>query len=103
MLDPQNISPGSIMPSYAAMLDNILDTTTTPSKIRAMMTLGVPYPAGYDKIANKELMIQADSIAANLKVDGIETLSDREIIAVISYLQRLGKDIKVNKQTTQKQ
>jgi cytochrome c oxidase cbb3-type subunit I/II len=103
MLDPQNISPGSIMPSYAAMLDNILDTTTTPSKIRAMMTLGVPYPAGYDKIANKELMIQADSIAANLKVDGIETLSDREIIAVISYLQRLGKDIKVNKQTTLKQ
>jgi cytochrome c oxidase cbb3-type subunit I/II len=103
MLDPQNISPGSIMPSYAALLDNALDTASTSAKIRAMITLGVPYPAGYDKIANKDLMIQADSIASNLKADGIETLSDREIVAVIAYLQKLGKDIKANKpSSTQK-
>jgi cytochrome c oxidase cbb3-type subunit I/II len=59
-----------------------------------MQTLGVPYPAGYDKIANRELMHQADSIAANLKKDKIETPSNAEIIAVIAYLQRIGKDIK---------
>ena len=58
-----------------------------------MRTLGVPYPKGYDKIANVDLMRQADSIAANLKKDKIETASDKEIIALIAYLQRLGKDI----------
>ena len=37
---------------------------------------------------------QAKQIANNLKKDGIETLADREIVALIAYLQRLGKDIK---------
>jgi cytochrome c oxidase cbb3-type subunit I/II len=95
MMDPSSMSPGSIMPAYPWMLDNALDTSTTAAKIRAMQTLGVPYPEGFDRIANIHLMNQADSIAANLKKDGIETLSDREIIAVIAYLQRLGTDIKV--------
>ena len=94
MLDPTSMSPGSIMPSYSWLLDNTLDTTTTPAKIRAMITLGVPYPDGYDKLANKDLAIQSKSIAENLKKDGVETLSNKEIIALISYLQRLGTDIK---------
>lgn len=94
MLDPTSMSPGSIMPSYPWLLDNDLDTTTTAAKIRAMITLGVPYPQGFDKIANKKLTIQADSIAANLNKDGIETVSNKEIVALIAYLQRLGTDIK---------
>ena len=48
MDDPQALSTGSIMPSYSFMLDNDLDTASTPSKIRAMQKLGVPYPEGYD-------------------------------------------------------
>jgi len=59
-----------------------------------MQTLGVPYPAGYDKIANQELMTQANSIRISLKMDKIETPKDAEIIALIAYLQRMGKDIK---------
>jgi cytochrome c oxidase cbb3-type subunit I/II len=104
MLDPSTMSPGSIMPAYQFLLDDNLDTTSTAPKIRAMITLGVPYPQGYDKVANKALMAQADSITAGLKKDGIETTSDKEIIAVIAYLQRLGKDIKANNQvfTTKK-
>ena len=104
MLDPSTMSPGSIMPAYQFLLDDNLDTTSTAPKIRAMITLGVPYPQGYDKIANKALMAQADSITDGLKKDGIETTSDKEIIAVIAYLQRLGKDIKANNQvfTTKK-
>jgi cytochrome c oxidase cbb3-type subunit I/II len=94
MDDPRSMSPGSIMPRYSWLLDNKLDTSSTPAKIRAMQTLGVPYPEGYDKIANRDLMQQADSISANLKKDKIETLSNTEIVAVISYLQRIGKDIK---------
>jgi len=95
MLDPTSMSPGSIMPSYPWLLDDDLDTTTTAVKIRAMITLGVPYPKDFDKEANKNLMAQSDSIAAHLQKDGIETLSNKEIIAMIAYLQRLGTDIKV--------
>jgi cytochrome c oxidase cbb3-type subunit I/II len=103
MMDPTTMSPGSIMPAYPFLLDAALDTASTPAKIRAMITLGVPYPKDYDKIANADLMIQADSIAQNLRKDKIETLNDREIIAVIAYLQRLGKDIKTSHQvSTQK-
>jgi len=94
MLDPTTISPGSIMPVYTWLLEDALDTSNTAAKIRAMQTLGVPYPEGYDKIANKELMEQANVITESLKKDGIETLNDREIIALIAYLQRVGKDIK---------
>jgi len=93
MYDPRSMSPGSLMPQYVWLIDNKLDTSSTPAKIRAMRTLGVPYPEGYDKIANRDLMQQADSIAANLKKDKIETPSDMEIIALIAYLQRLGRDI----------
>ena len=97
MYDPRSVSPGSVMPQYVWLLDSKLDTGTTSAKIRAMQTLGVPYKAGYDQIANIDLMKQADSIAANLKKDHIETPANVEIIALIAYLQRLGKDIKLAK------
>jgi cytochrome c oxidase cbb3-type subunit I/II len=97
MDEPTTMSPGSIMPAYPFMLEHELDTSTTSAKIRVMITLGVPYPAGYDKIANRDLMIQANKIAANLKASGIETPPNKEIISVIAYLQRLGTDIKGEK------
>jgi cytochrome c oxidase cbb3-type subunit I/II len=100
MLDPGSMSPGSIMPSYPWLLDDDLDTSSTAPKIRAMITLGVPYPEGYDKQANKDLVKQSEKITASLKKDGIETLSNKEIIAVIAYLQRMGTDIKF--ETTKK-
>jgi cytochrome c oxidase cbb3-type subunit I/II len=90
---PQALSTGSIMPSYSFMLDKDLDTASTPSKIRVMQKLGVPYPEGYDKIANKELMEQAKLITENLKTDGIKSPPQKEIIAIIAYMQRLGTDI----------
>ncbi|RYF89250.1 MAG: cytochrome C oxidase Cbb3, partial [Chitinophagaceae bacterium] len=95
MMDPRIMSPGSIMPSYPWLLDDKIDTALTPSMIRAMQTLGVPYPSGYDKIANKELMQQAAEIRDNLKFDKISSPKDAEIIALIAYLQRIGKDIKL--------
>lgn len=95
MLEPQSMSPGSIMPSYPWLLDDVIDTAITPAKIRAMQTLGVPYPSGYDQIANKDLMQQADKIAKSLQAEKIETDSNKEIIALIAYLQRVGTDIKI--------
>jgi cytochrome c oxidase cbb3-type subunit I/II len=94
MLEPQSMSPGSIMPSYNWLLDDKLDTASTPAKIRAMQTLGVPYPAGYDQQANADLMKQAQAIQQRLKGDKISTAADKEIVALIAYLQRMGTDIK---------
>jgi cytochrome c oxidase cbb3-type subunit I/II len=95
MLEPSSMSPGSIMPAYPWLLDDNLDTASTAAKIRAMQTVGVPYPAGYDLIANKDLMHQADSVKNTLAESGIKTASNKEIVALIAYLQRLGKDIKL--------
>jgi cytochrome c oxidase cbb3-type subunit I/II len=91
--DPQSISTGSVMPSYAHLVRHPLDVGTTPVKIKAMQKLGVPYPAGYERQSVNDLIIQAKGIAANLKKDSINVPADREIIAVIAYLQRLGTDI----------
>ncbi|MEY3542460.1 MAG: cytochrome-c oxidase, cbb3-type subunit, partial [Bacteroidota bacterium] len=93
MDDPQAVSTGSIMPSYSFLLDQDLDTASTPGKIKAMQKLGVPYEEGYADKANMDLMKQADGIAKNLKEDGIQTPSNKEIIAIIAYMQRLGTDI----------
>jgi cytochrome c oxidase cbb3-type subunit I/II len=91
--DPQSISTGSVMPSYAHLIRRSLDVGTTPVKIKAMQKLGVPYPAGYERLSVNDLITQAKGIAANLKKDSINVPADREIIAVIAYLQRLGTDI----------
>ena len=100
MLDPRIMSPGSIMPAYPWLLDDKIDTSLTAAKIRAMQTLGVPYPEGYDKKANEDLMKQAKQIKDNLKKDKIETASTAEIVAMIAYLQRIGTDIKGEQKQT---
>lgn len=96
MDDPSSMSPGSIMPRYSWLLDQPLDTSNTVAKINAMRTIGVPYDNGYELIANKELQAQANLIATDLKANGVNTSSDKEIIALIAYLQRLGTDIKAH-------
>ena len=95
MLDPTSMSPGSIMPPYPWLYDNVTDYAALPAKIRALQTLGTPYRAGYDKQAEADARRQADQIAADLKKEDIDVKSDREIVALIAYLQRLGTDIKV--------
>lgn len=94
LLDPRSMSPGSIMPDYDWLTTQDLDTTTTVSKINAMRKLGVPYPDGFEEIANKKLDRQAKKIAENLATDNIKVKSTKEVIAIIAYLQRLGTDIK---------
>ncbi|RMI24920.1 MAG: cytochrome-c oxidase, cbb3-type subunit I [Calditrichaeota bacterium] len=100
MVDPRSMSPGSLMPPYPWLAENTLDTTTTAAKIRAMQKLGVPYPENYDRIANRDLQKQARQIAENLKSAGIQVSPDKEIIALIAYLQRLGTDIKVEQKAS---
>jgi cytochrome c oxidase cbb3-type subunit I/II len=67
-----------------------------------MRTLGVPYPDGYENQANDDLMKQAEAIALDLQKNGVPAEPDKEIIALIAYLQRLGTDIKANPVTENK-
>jgi cytochrome c oxidase cbb3-type subunit I/II len=98
--EPASMSEGSIMPTYPFLIEQSIDTASTAAKINAMRSLGVPYDKGYEKFANQELMTQANSIRINLKMEGIEVPANREVIALIAYLQRLGKDISNNKTAT---
>ena len=91
--EPNSISTGSVMPSYSFLIDDNLDTATTPLKINAMRTLGVPYAADYASKANQDLMIQAKAISDDLQKEGIKVAPNKEIIALIAYIQRLGTDI----------
>lgn len=93
MLNPKLLNEQTIMPAYPWLISDNLDITTTPRKIRVMQMLGVPYPDGYDKTANDDLMKQAQAIADDLRSQGINVEPGKEIIAMIAYLQRLGKDV----------
>ncbi|MBI3850267.1 MAG: cytochrome-c oxidase, cbb3-type subunit I [Verrucomicrobia bacterium] len=95
MDDPRSTSPGSIMPRYSWLLTQRLDTTSLPSRLGALRKIGVPYPAGYENgAAQKDLTAQASQIVLGLKAGMVNTETNREVIALIAYLQRLGKDIK---------
>lgn len=100
-IKPSVITEGSVMPAYPWLFDNDIDTASTPAKINAMRTIGVPYEKGYERIANSDLMAQAEGIRDGLAKEKLKTAANKEIIAIIAYLQRLGKDIKtVNKPAT---
>jgi len=92
-INPQKMNEASIMPKYPWLAKKEIDIQSTPGKIRAMKTLGVPYPDNYEQQAIADLKSQADSIAKDLGANGIQTESNREIIALIAYIQRLGVDI----------
>jgi cytochrome c oxidase cbb3-type subunit I/II len=97
MLAPDAVSTGSIMPAYPWLFEQSIDKSLTSGKIRALRTVGVPYEDGYESQANDDLDKQAAEIVASLKADEIEVMPETEIVALIAYLQRLGKDIKAEK------
>lgn len=93
MVDPQKVSPESVMPQYPWLVDREIDLELTPDKISAMITLGVPYPEGYEEKAVADLQAQYNQIANGLRASGIEVGENKEIVALIAYLQRLGTDV----------
>ncbi|WP_185868676.1 cytochrome-c oxidase, cbb3-type subunit I [Blattabacterium cuenoti] len=113
MLNPRSTSPGSIMPRYPWLISNKLDRSNTEKKMKAMMKLGVPYNEKYIKNLYKDMDEQAKKIVFNIykeypklreeiimqekrEKEKFIPLEQREIIALISYLQRLGTDIKTS-------
>ena len=97
MMDPTTMSPGSIMPAYPHLLEDPLDLHDLPAKINALRKLGTPYPKDFEKEAVGNAQAQAQKIARNLAGQGVKDqhIEDKEIVAIIAYLQRLGTDIKV--------
>lgn len=103
MYDPTSTSPGSIMPPYPWFIEDDLDLGMTIAKLKTLKTLGTPYTDEYIANAVEDAKAQAAGIAASLNKDGIEMegLANKEIIALIAYLQRLGTDIKPPVQAAQ--
>jgi cytochrome c oxidase cbb3-type subunit I/II len=95
MEDPRSTSPGSIMPAYPWLLEQKLDTSVVADRMRALRKVGVPYTDEQIQNAQKSIETQSKTVVANLATGSITNApADREIIALIAYLQRLGTDIK---------
>ena len=92
-LVPQEVTAGSIMPRYKWLYTQKTDFNSLPKKMSVMQKLGVPYTD--EEIANgvTNAQTQAQEIADNLKEGGVqENIVDKEVIALIAYIQRLGVD-----------
>lgn len=92
-LVPQEVTAGSIMPRYKWLYSQKTDFNSLPKKMRVMQKLGVPYSE--EEIAQGITLAQtqAQEIADNLKEGGVqENIVDKEVIALIAYMQRLGVD-----------
>jgi cytochrome c oxidase cbb3-type subunit I/II len=112
--DPQSISSGSLMPSYKWIILNELDKSETENKMEVMVKLGVPYTPEDIARAQEWMTEQGIAIEENLytnpdfarnyeankgnaKENNVEfvEMRNREIVALIAYIQRLGTDIKI--------
>ena len=109
MLDPRSTSPGSIMPRYSWLIKNDMNASNLESKMKALVTLGVPYTPEEIAGAKQALLTQAKEVENNLRQDpeyvknyGSSNIQNKEIVALIAYLQRLGTDIKANATTALK-
>jgi cytochrome c oxidase cbb3-type subunit I/II len=82
------------MPPYPWLLTDTLDLSKTQQKIDVMTTLNVPYTAEEVSGAQSLAEAQAQKIADEIKSQGgPDNLADKEVVAVIAFLQRLGTDI----------
>ena len=88
--DPRGISPGSNMPNYPWLIAATLDTSTLSKKIAAQRAIGVPYPNWTPEQIATRVDEQAKAIAQDLRTAGAFVAPDKEVIALIAYLQKLG-------------
>lgn len=90
MRDPRKTSPRSVMPPYQWLLEWELDPADTQASVRALQRLGHPYTDTQVAGVPAQMQAQGAEIVARLAEKGIQTDANREIIAVIAYMQRLG-------------
>jgi cytochrome c oxidase cbb3-type subunit I/II len=95
MEEPAAVTPQSIMPPYPWLLQRSTPYAEVRARVAALRTVGVPYTEAQVASAEADARVQARAIAAEIVAqEGPADLADREIVALIAYLQRLGTDIK---------
>ena len=91
--DPRAVTSGSIMPRYVWLFSNKIDYSTLTKKLRVMQELGVPYSEKEINSAPLIAKVQAEQISAELVAEGVPAkIVEMEVVALISYMQRLGVD-----------
>lgn len=92
MLEPRDVVPQSIMPSYGWMFRNKIDFASLPKKLRVLSQVGVPYSDEQIRAAITDAEDQAREISARLVEQGAPAgFENKEIVAMIAYLQSLGQ------------
>lgn len=94
MIDPRQIQPKSIMPSYPWLAKKTIDYSQIKKKLNVLKNMGVPYSD--EVVANADTLAQeqAQLIEEGLKKQGVaENIKNKEIIALIAYLQSLGQKV----------
>ena len=95
MINPREVVPGSIMPAYPWLIKDKTDFSILSKKLSVMKALGLPYTDYDAKFAEIAARKEAKIIADELEKQGAAAgLAEKEIIALIAYLQRLGMDFK---------
>jgi len=79
MINPRDVVPESNMPGFPWLADNVIDDSATPTKLKAMRLLGVPYSD--DDINNASAAVKDKT----------------ELDALVDYLQVLGTSIKARR------
>jgi len=79
LINPRDVVPESIMPSYPWLDENQLDGSSIQDKMRALMLVGTPYTE--DDVANGPAALEGVT----------------EMDALIAYLQSLGTKVKVRR------
>ena len=92
LMDPRATSPGSNMPSYAWLATGKIDVPLGTKKLALMQKLGVPYADAQLESAASDQEAQAQTVVTDLQAQGVTVAWDSEMVALISYLQRLGRD-----------
>ena len=93
--DPRSLVLQSTMPTYAHLLEQEIDFASIQGRVRAMAMLGVPYgEAVKDGEAERMARAQGEELGAKLVAQqGYEGMQTKKIIALVAYLDRLGKDL----------
>jgi cytochrome c oxidase cbb3-type subunit I/II len=93
--NPRAINAKSIMPAYAHLLSEELDYAAIQPRVDAMVMLGVPYGQTVkDGAAPADAKAQATALAADIvKSGGPAGMERKKVIALVAYMQRLGRDI----------
>ncbi|MBY0491882.1 MAG: cytochrome-c oxidase, cbb3-type subunit I [Gemmatimonadaceae bacterium] len=93
--NPRAVTAKSIMPAYSHFLTEPLDFDVIQKRVDAMAMVGVPYGDAVNK-APAMARAQAKDVAAAIASEGgPKGLEDKKIVAIVAYMQRLGRDIKV--------